>query len=458
MIPILAILSMLGLAIAGLWGASKMSSAPWKRVARFLGLEFHQSFLLASPRLRGTLRGFEVEVFQYDKAIGLDVRGVDPGFTLERDSILAQMISPDIETGDADFDGRTRIKGDVDRALALLDHETRQAVDRLVERDDDKIGSERIRKKVFDFQDIGPTLDAMLDLAEVLRCPTQEDLPRLLSRRALEDPSPGTRLRAFRRLASSFYRTDEVLQTARQLRDTESTPLRLEALTTLLREPAPEGADAAGELMNLVQQDPDPTLRCAALGAVAGSAFRNDCVPAMAELLRLPGAASQAEPPQVRRAALAGLVKARALDELLRIELSEDRDEAMDLAEGLGKIGDSAAQPRLLLLLQHSSDRVRAGAARALGEVGDLRAVEELRKAVDSGWLAKLALGRAAESAIDQIQDRFGGSQAGEISLASVAPLDGAVSRTADTADADGGNGGEVSLAVDATGDSLSHG
>ena len=436
MIAIGSILLVVAMAVALFVAAASMSRERWQKAASRLGLEVQQDFLFSSPRLRGQLRGFDVEVFQYDKAIGIDVHGVDPGFTIRRDSAIARMIRPDIETGDPEFDQRCRIEGDEDFVFAVLDYETRNAINLLVDRDDNKLSDRR-----------------MLDLAERLRRPTRAEVSKLLSKRAIEDPHQSVCLRAFRRLASGYYRSDELRETARALRDSQDISLQVEACRVLLRDPDTEGAEAARKLMGVVQRHADPSLRRRALEAVAGSAFyRKDYVPAMAALLGQRDSKPSDKPreaaPELRPAALQGLVKARALDELLRVELSDDPDEAVDLARGLRQIGDVTAQPRLFELLRHSRDRVRAAAAEALGDVGDVRAVEELRKALDSRLVTKLTMGRAAESAIDQIKSRLGGSQAGEISLAKVEPLEGAVSPSdADfAAREDDGTGGEVSL------------
>lgn len=448
MMDLAAISSIAALGGSLLLVAASLSRAPWKKAALRLGLEFQSRFILATPLLRGQLREFEVEVFPQGKAICIEVHGVDPGFSLGRESAMSRLITSDLETGDSDFDHKIRIAGDADLALAVLGHETRSLVGRLVYYDEDEVSDGKIRKRVVGFEDVRAALDSMLDLAEALQRPEPEQVPWLLSRRALEDSSLGVRQRAFHLLATSGFRGDEARHTARHLRDVADAALRLEARRVLLREPKPEGAEAARSLMRMAQQLSDPSLRIRAINSVASSAFRKEHVSDMADLLRNPSKDLSKNPPDVRRAALAGLVRARALDELLQVELGDDPDEAVELARGLRRIGDSAAQPRLLELLRHSKAQVRVEAAKALGAVGDVHAVGELRNALDSGVLAKLALGRAAEAAIELIKGRLGGTQAGEISIVDPVPLEGAVTTAAE--DGEGASntsrGGEVSL------------
>ena len=153
------------------------------------------------------------------------------------------------------------------------------------------------------------------------------------------------------------------------------------------------------------------------------------------------------EPWQVRLAAISALVELEALDELLGVDPMPHSAGAEPLegelvARGLGRIGAIRAQPRLIELLEEPEEAVRRAAAEALGAMGDLAAVSPLRRLAGSGRLLPMSAVRAAERAIQKIQSRAGGTQAGEISLAPLEPLEGAVS-AADELD----EGGEVSLA-----------
>lgn len=415
----------------------------WRQLAADLGLEVDATTF--SVRLRGHLRGFKVGLSPAKNGISIEVSGVHPGFTFRRETGLARAFKPDVEIGDPSFDDRVRVEGDTRIAQALLDEETRRQIEILVVHGAGSLSGGTLRRSVPTIQQAAQPLRAMLELAARLRSPSDKELPDLLARQALEGGSLGVRLQAFRRLRTSFPRSEILSETARKLRTTWDVPMRLEACRVLLRKPAPEGAGAAEELMKLAQRDHiDSSSRRSALEWVARSIFRKEHVPSFAKLLRDRDGA----PPEVRIAALEALARSEALPELLSAPLPDDAAEAEALAGCLGRLGEAAAQPRLLQLLRHSRDTVRAAAAEALGAVGDARAVEPLREA-SSGVLGKLALGREADSAIARIQARLGGAQAGEISMVPVGPLEGAVSRADDRGASKRqvvSNGGEVSL------------
>ena len=103
----------------------------WSKIGKGIGLSLDSPRLLP-PKLRGSRRDLEVVVSGANPGVSIEVRDVDPWFTLGRDSAMARSIKPDIETGDPDFDELIRVEGDRDFALGLLDYETRQAVERVV--------------------------------------------------------------------------------------------------------------------------------------------------------------------------------------------------------------------------------------------------------------------------------------------------------------------------------------
>ncbi|MDA8016334.1 MAG: HEAT repeat domain-containing protein [Thermoanaerobaculia bacterium] len=192
---------------------------------------------------------------------------------------------------------------------------------------------------------------------------------------------------------------------------------------------------AAESLAELAAQpDRESWIRRFALDDVARSELPELAIRVSKRLL-----ARSDELPEMRRSAIVALAYAGALEELLAVEPGETL-EAEALAWALGRCGDPLAQPRLLDLMTVADDEVRLAAAKALGAFGDIRAVPALREAAGSQGLLKSRLARAAEDAIAKIQQRAGGSQAGEISIAVPEPLEGAVSSADDSA------GGEVSL------------
>ena len=440
----LVIFGAIGAALVAMRLASR---GAWKSAAADLGLRF-SSPLLGGRSLQGSLRGYAVLIQEKsqgrNRRIVAEVHGVDPGFTLGRDSAFLRMIKPDIETGDQVFDERTRIEGSSDLALAMLGNEARRLTEIVVSGADGEVKGMAIRASLGDIRHAGSSLAPILDLAEVLRQPSREEIPARLAERALRDSSRGVRLQAFRRQASSFPRSAETVATAEQLLGEPQAGLRLEACRVLLTADPALGKRAAEVLADLAaSQRVETSIRRTALESLVASPFRAAAVPTLASLLE----PSSGQPPEMRRAALEGLVRSNAKAELLEVQ-PVGSTESEILARGLGQT-DLTAQPRLLQFLEHPEDRVRRAAVKSLGRIGDLGAVATLRQIAGTGTLFRSAVAQAAEEAIGEIKERAGGSQRGEISLAGVTPLEGAVSpATSDGKDERGGRrqDGEVSL------------
>ena len=98
------------------------------------------------------------------------------------------------------------------------------------------------------------------------------------------------------------------------------------------------------------------------------------------------------------------------------------------------------SEQTLLRLLAREAAEVRAAAARALGQVGTVRAVEPLL-ALTEGLLASPSVKQAAREAVASIQSRLGDAEAGRLSLAAPAEREGALSLSGDEPP-----GGELSL------------
>ena len=427
--------------------AQGVSGVVWARVGARLGLSLDRVWP-APPRLSGTLRGFVVVVTRALPRIAVQIHGVDPWFTLERDNAVAQATEPDIEVGDWGFDQVIRVRGDRDFALSLLDEETRRAAERVVLELDGRVADGMIEVPVQGIQSMPFVLHAMLDLANRLRRPTTEELPPLLARNARDDPSSGLRLRAFRNLVREFSDAPEVLPLARAFLGEKNKlgekdeELRFEAACFLATGDEKEKTRrrAADELSRLAKRrDLAPDLRRRALEALARSDHSRQATILAASILR-----DRHQPREVRRASLLALERARAIEKLLEVETFGDATEASILARALGLCGDVAAQPRLLELLDQLNEGVRMATIEALGTIGNVRAVGPLRRAAGEKEFITSDLARAVEEAVLQIQARAGGSQAGEISIVATEPLEGAVSVAHDEPDIP--EGGEVSL------------
>lgn len=427
-------------AVAFLSALNQRSHTGWQAIALRTGLEV-AAFPPMAPELRGQVRGFPVVVVQTQNRIAVRIPEVDPWFTLGRDNAVTRMIKPDIETGDPEFDDLIRIEGDRDFALGLLNQEARRAVVEVVTELDGKVENGQMEVTVGSIERVPDVLEPMVDLAEALVRPSSNDLPQRLAQSALEDSSQGFRLQAFRQLASEFIGAPELRSTARELLRAKSVAVRLEAAASLLVEGDPDEKDFAAR--ELVEQAAERVLEAPLRRRALESLTRTDRTDDVVYICRKILLERLDEPPEVRRAALAGLVEAGAVDVLVAVEPMGDPTEAEALARGLGRLGDPRAQPLLLDLLGDLEEQVRTAAAIALGAVGDAAAVEPLREAAGSRSVVLSPLARAVETAVQQIQSRLGGAQAGEISLAAVAPLAGAVSPAGDS---ESSGGGEVSL------------
>ena len=397
---------------------------------------------LTPPRLRGVRRGLAVVVRGSPPVVM--VQGVDPGFTLGRDSAMARSIKPDIEIGHAGFDEMIRVEGDRDLALAILHSGTRQQILGITEGVEVRGG--RMEVRIDDIEELSATLSRILYLAELLERPALHEVPARLADHALKDPSLGFRLQAFRHLAAEFHGTDEVHATAQALLDAAHDELRLEASQVLLRRDAADGRQRAAK--NLAEmatkRQAEPWIRRVSLEWLAQSQ-EADVAAHVARRILL----RRDELPAMRRASLQALARAGAWNELLSFEHSDDPKELEALATGLGESGEVRAQPRLLKLLEFPKVIVSLAAAKSLGAVGDVHAIPALRRATEAKGLFKTPVGGAAEEAIRRIQERLGGSQAGEISLVVPSPLEGAVSAVDEGGVGPSRNrrGGEVSLA-----------
>ncbi len=92
-------------------------------------------------------------------------------------------------------------------------------------------------------------------------------------------------------------------------------------------------------------------------------------------------------------------------------------------AEALGRIADGRATGALIQALRHPNSNVRWSAVRALAQIGDLRALFELRKVAQedhgrTSWGESVA--GAAHSALDQIQSQSVWSQSVELVKTSI--------------------------------------
>jgi hypothetical protein len=115
--------------------------------------------------------------------------------------------------------------------------------------------------------------------------------------------------------------------------------------------------------------------------------------------------------------ALGELKHADSVPRLAALAPPADARLGLALARVLGDLGDASVELALLTLLAMDDDAVRTAAARALGRVGTVAAVELLLPH-SKGLLTDGDVKRAARDAIAAIQSRLGDVEAGRLALA----------------------------------------
>ncbi|MEO1086649.1 MAG: HEAT repeat domain-containing protein, partial [Acidobacteriota bacterium] len=236
----------------------------WAEESTELGLALSGP-VVGRKKLHGRLRGFDVVIedtreSSKQRRVRVEIRGVDPGFTLAPRSALTRIKSrgaerktrragqPKPETGDEAFDERIRIDGDAVLARAMLGPEVRQLVYRLLGEVKGDLQNGTIRSYCGEIREVKSKLAPLLDLAERLRRPPATEIPRLLAERVLEDDAVQVRRGALRQLATSFPDSEWTRSAADELLRASSPELRFEAARVLMKAD-PEGSEAAVKVL-----------------------------------------------------------------------------------------------------------------------------------------------------------------------------------------------------------------
>lgn len=221
---------------------------------------------------------------------------------------------------------------------------------------------------------------------------------------ATGDPLPGVRRRALRVLID-HHKEDPAARSAldRALVDAD-VEVRMMGASGL----GPSGFEAMRSIANDAML-PSP-VRAAALDKLLALFPRSQSVPALMKALDDRSSAAR----KIAITALGKMRHAAAVPSLLGLARRPlDLEERAVLAQALGRIGDPAAEPALLALLDTDDADVRIAVANALAKVGSAASVEPLTPLARASLLQN-DLGRAASFAIERIQSRLakaGGSQ-----------------------------------------------
>jgi HEAT repeat protein len=344
-------------------------------------------------------------------------------------------IGPDIAVGDERFDTAVDVRGERTSVLAVLDDETRARVLVRVGLEGGVVENDEVRwegDEVVDGQRLEEIVRDLLALVTGLRDPRAE-IPARLARNAAEDPVAGVRvanLRALQRESAEFALARSVSQAA--LED-EAPAVRLAAAQFL-------GKEGVQTLRDLVESGPliDAGVRLDALRLLVRRAPRETVLPLLDRILDdLPNPEQGrtvidgrvVEGPQLlvwRQAASAcgALQHAGATARLIAALGRLDPPSANVVAEALGAIGDPAAEPALIGILGSEDTDAAVAAAHALGRIGSAAAVEPLLARVD-GALTDRILRDVAREAVEAIQARLRGAEAGQLGLAEAANMQG---------------------------------
>ena len=353
-----------------------------------------------SDRLYGERRGLGVWV---------ELRGpravvtVDARASLSLDLTIEPRTEADSEvtvTGDRAFDAAIRIDGE---SLATLDsgtrHQIRTGCEGLVVRRGFVVGEA-------DLCGVVATTERLVTIAEKLQSPIFPE--RALLRIFRQDPVREVRYRCLRELIAGYPESNEARAAAESALHCVDRAQRLsaaeflgdyDALSEILDDQATAGIVRAHALRALVRTFPESSHR-AALGCLEDANI------------------------QVRRAAVEVLsrrpdpVVMRALCDRLRMSSGPD---AAHLANALGQVGNPAAEPALIYLLETGDIDERLAAVRALELIGTEQSVgpleQEVRRVISDHGLRDRA--KRALSAIQSGARPLGPQETGELRLPS---------------------------------------
>lgn len=332
--------------------------------------------------------------------------------------------TPSLELGDPKLDGWITLKAPALGGRSLFDAVTRAQVrevlglEAAVRVEAGELTAE-FREPVGGRSPLDePVLSAVLDLARRLRAP-ESPLSRL-AQISHADPLPAVRERALRTLQELEPWPPETTQALRVALRDASPALRLQAARAL-------GAEGDGTLLALT----DGFAVEDALAAEALAALGERCTVGQARaILDRSVVTSRAAS---ATAALAVVARGGASQVATIADVLARASEPIQAAaaSALGTVASASATAPLRDALRAPSVTVASAAARALGSFATAAAVPALRDAEKRGG----EVGRAARTAVAEIQSRLTGASPGQVSLAGgggqVSVVDAAAGRVA---------------------------
>ncbi len=412
----------------------------WRRVATAVGLEdlepVRRGVLGSTPRLTGRAGHLWVQLStersgndeRYRFAIG--GLGHEPaGLTLHSEDLGSRVAKTlgqrELEIGDPAFDDQLYVKGSLALAQAIFDAEARLSTIRLFADPSARVWlSEGVLYYESAASQVMPPwveqqLSLVLDVARQLSRPA--DVPGRLAANALRDPLPSARLAKLDTLVRDFPTLPVTRETLRSALDDASPGVRLRAAIEL-------GEDGEGRLLDLALDHSGPEeIQAGALEALGDRLPLDAGQDVLSHALR-------SRRLVVAEACLAGLGQrggSAVVTSLAKVLAVERGPLAVAAARALGASGEASGEAPLAAALDRTDEGLGVVVVEALGQVGSAAAVPRLRRVEETA--GDTTLRRAARQAVARIQARLTGATPGQLSLA-------------------GGESGQLSLSADEIG------
>ena len=412
--------------------AELIHHAKWREVAWQLGLELTGG--LHEKEIFGMVDDFQVQIRASLRPgrYRIDVYGFEDipvSLSLRTESAIQQSFDgADFQTGCPEFDRQIRVHGFPDEILAVLDEETRRGILAAVVASGAQLRRGHLSLTRGKIGQAPEAVRALVELGRRLRLRPGE-APRRLARNAAADPEPAVRWNNLKALLEFHPETPEAREASRAALGTDQPEIRLAGACFL----GVEGLPVLRQLA--LSADAGTDIQAEALRHFSRNVLPEDLEPVLDSLAAAPAPAL-----------LPALVEAagRIRNEPALVQLTSlvdrfDDETAVGFARAAVRLGETATEPGLLRLLDRDEEEVRTAAARALARIGTIQAVEPLLR-LSRGRRAE-ALREAARVAVQEIQSRLGGAEAGQLSLAVPAEGEGALSLPVEERP-----GGELSL------------
>ena len=343
-----------------------------------------------------------------------------------------------LQTGDTIFDSDVAVGGDDCTALALLDQHTRSQLKELVALGGEvgdsgvKISKAGLGKGALELiREGSEALDLAVEITLLLSIEGPQ-VPGRLAKNAEMDPLPGVRRQNLLALGRHFPLHPVSVRQHRACLQDAAAEVRFCAAEFLISLPGaePETAGEAAQVLAALARNAElpEDLRASAIWQLGEHPENADSVRAIAEPLIEEVLTERKDYRLVTFAVrcLAALELRNLIPRLEELTKAAEYPVAIAIAEAFGALGGPRAQPVLLQLLERNVPQISLKAAKALGEVGDSQAVAPLLELSHSA--GKQPLGQTALEAARRIQGRLVGAEAGQLSLAASAKLEGALS------------------------------